>query len=141
MADARISTSLPAHPKTKRLVRKLGSDGPWHLIRLFLWARDNRPTGDLSGMTGEDIELAVDWPGDEGAFIAALADFGFLDGGEGQWAIHDWAEHNPYAAGSADRSDASRWAALCKRYGRDGAAERMPEYAGRTTAGSDSDAD
>lgn len=129
--DARISTALAEHPKTKKLKRRLGGDGCWALICLFLWVARNRPSGDLSGMTHEDIELAADWSGDDGALIAALIEVRFLDGSEGNYSIHDWAEHNPWAAGSQDRSESSKWAALCKRYGREGAAERMPDYADR----------
>src|SRR5699024_4101428 len=40
-------------------------------------------------------------------------------------------EHNPWAAGAKDRSESARWAALCKRYGREEAANRMPDYAAR----------
>jgi len=101
----------------------------------------NRPDGDLSGMTAEDVELACDWSGDEGALVAALLSVGFLDGEEGGYAIHDWAEHQPWSAGAEDRKQSSAWAALCKRYGRAGAAERMPEYAARMRKASDSDAE
>jgi hypothetical protein len=85
----------------------------------------------LSGLSNEDIELSVDWTGEHGAFVSAMVDVGFLDGEENQLSIHDWAEHNPWAAGAKDRSEASRFAALCKRYGRNEAANRMPDYADR----------
>ena len=52
MSDARLSASFPTHPKTKKLMRRLGAAGPWALVCLFLWARMNRADGDLSGMTG-----------------------------------------------------------------------------------------
>lgn len=146
--DARISTALPSHPKTKKLIRRHGDGAAWRLICLFLWVAENRSDGNLAGMSVEDIELASDWQGDEGAFVAALSDVGFLDGEEGGYSVHDWAEHNPWAAGAHDRSEASKWAALCKRYGRAGAAERMPEYAERMRtppepqeSGSDPDAE
>lgn len=140
-SDARISTALPAHPKFKKIVRRLGDSGGLRVMLLFLWTAANRPDGDLSGMTGEDIEIAVDWNGEPGAFAAALADVGFLDGAERGYAIHDWAAHQPWAAGSDDRAEASRWAALCRRYGRAGAAERMPDYAERMRVARDSHAD
>lgn len=129
--DARISTGLPGHPKTKKLARRLGAEGPLGCIYLFLWTAANRSNGDLSGMTDEDIELAIDWAGDEGAFVAAMAEVGFIEGAEGERVIHDWAEHNPWAAGAEARSEKSRWAALCKQHGRKEAARLMPEYAAR----------
>lgn len=129
--DARISTGFPAHPKTKKLRRRLGDSGPLACMYLFLWAAANRSDGDLSGLSDEDIELAVDWGGDEGAFVAAMVDVGFLDGEEGQRRIHDWEEHNPWAAGAEARSEKAKWAALCKQRGRAEAARLMPDYAER----------
>lgn len=138
--DARISTSLPSHPKTKKLARRLGPAGPLACIYLFLWVAANRSDGDLSGLTDEDLELAVDWQGEEGQFVSVMSEVGFLDGEQGGRRVHDWAVHNPWAAGANDRSEASRWAALCKRYGREGAAKRMPDYASRMRPAHDPDA-
>jgi len=131
VSDARISTGLPGHPKTKKLARRLGPTGPLGCIYLFLWVAANRSDGDLAGMTDEDIELAVDWTGDEGAFVEAMMSVRFLEGDPGMRRIHDWAEHNPWAAGADTRSERARWAALCKQYGRREAARLMPEYASR----------
>ena len=139
MIDARISVGLPAHPKTKKLIRRLGEGGAWRLVCLFLWVAQSRPDGDLSGMTGEDIELAADWQGEEGAFIKALIEVGFVDGEEGAFSIHDWQEHNPWAAGADARSEKSKWLALCKHHGRAKAAEMMPAYAARLQESSKKD--
>jgi hypothetical protein len=124
--DARISTALPRHPKTVKLKRRLGAQGCWSLLCLFLWVVDNRPDGDLQGMTEEDIEIAAEWMGEAGTLIATLFDLRFLDGDGGFYRIHDWAEHNPWAAGRPARIAAAREAAN-KRWG-------------RTRAGSDSHA-
>ena len=134
MIDARISVGLPSHPKTKKLIRRVGEGGAWRLVCLFLWAAQTRPDGDLSGMTGEDIELAADWQGEDGAFIGALVEVGFIDGEEGRYEIHDWQEHNPWAAGAEARSEKARWNAMCKHHGRAKAAEMMPDYAARMRA-------
>lgn len=131
MTDARLNVSIAHHPKTKRLVRKLGTDGAWRLVCLFLWAAENRSDGKLTGMTADDVELAVDWAGDEGAFVATLVAVGFLDGEEGSYSIHDWADHNPWSAGASARSEKAKWLALCKHHGREKAAEAMPDYAAR----------
>lgn len=116
MTDARISTGLPSHPKTRKLIRRLGPESGWSLVCLFLWTADNRHDGDLSGLSGEDIELAADWSGDPGVFIAALCEVRFLDGQDGGYTVHDWATHNPWAASYGKRKDAAvhaarmRWA-------------------------------
>lgn len=76
--DARLATGLPAHPKTKKLIKRLGQASAWNLVCLILWAADNRSDGDLSGMSTEDIELSADWSGEEGQFVAALVAVGLL---------------------------------------------------------------
>lgn len=131
MIDARISVGLPSHPKTKKLMRRCGAGGAWRLVCLFLWAAANKPDGDLTGMTVEDIELAADWDGDDGRFVAVMVEVGFLDEADGGYQIHDWNIHNPWAAGSEARSEKARWLATCKHHGREKAAELMPEYATR----------
>jgi hypothetical protein len=129
MNDARISTGLPAHPKTKKLIRRLGQGAAWHLVCLFLWAASNRSDGDLSGMTSEDIELAIDWSGEPDALVRELASVGFLDGEEGAYRIHDWAEHNPWVNGSDMRSAKARWNAVKRHHGIAEADRQVPEWA------------
>ena len=114
MKDARISVALPTHPKTKKHIRRVGEAGAWRLICLFLWVAQSRSDGDLSGMDEEDIELAADWRGEPGTFVSALTEVGFLDGTEGEYRIHDWEEHNPWAAGSNRRSEKAKGNALKK---------------------------
>jgi hypothetical protein len=128
--DARLNTSILQHPKIKKLNRRFGPQGPLSFIALILWAAANRSDGDLTGMDADDIELAIDWPQNPGAFFEALIDLHLLDEVEpGHYVIHDWVDHNPWAAGSDNRSDRARFAALARRYGRKKATEMMPEYA------------
>ena len=129
--DARLSVGLPGHPKTKKRIRRLDASAGWSLVCLILWARANRPDGDLAGMSAEDIELAADWAGDNDAFVRELASVGFLDGEEGRYSLHDWADHQPWSSGSEARTTKAKWAALCKQHGRAEAARLMPEYAAR----------
>lgn len=113
--DARISTAFPRHPKTVKLQRRVGATGCWSLVCLFLWVADNRPDGDLSGMSNEDIEIAAGWSGDPNTFVGALVEVGFLDGQDDVRSIHDWVEHNPWAAtrglriAKAKKAAAARW--------------------------------
>jgi hypothetical protein len=127
--DARLSTGLPHHPKTKKLIRRLGGEGAWHLVCLMLWAAQNRSSGNLNGMGIEDVEIAAGWEGEEGAFVAALLDVRFLDKADNGYVIHNWSRHNPWAAGAEDRSKKARYAAICKQHGKKIAGELMPEFA------------
>lgn len=134
--DARISTSLPSHPKTKKLIRRLGQEAGWNLVCLFLWAAANRSDGALCGMTDEDIELAAEWSGAEGGFVEALIAVRFLDGAACARSIHDWIEHNPWAAGAEMRSTKARWNAAKRHHGEDEADRLVPRYRADRTASS-----
>lgn len=138
--DIRVLVSLPDHPKTKRLIRRLGPGAGWFLIRLWLWARDNRPSGDLTGMTSEDIELAIDWNGENDAFVNELVSVRLLDGEEGNYRLHDWADHNPWATGSTMRSLKAKWNAVKRHHGVAEANRQVPEYARIRASSMESDA-
>jgi hypothetical protein len=134
--DARIAVGLPQHPKTKKLIKRLGQASAWNLVCLILWAAANRSDGNLSGMSVEDIELSADWAGVDGALVDALVAVRFLDEVDGAFVLHDWHEHNPWAAGADMRSAKARWNAAKRHHG-DAEADRLvPEYAAVRSAAS-----
>ena len=110
MADFRVDSAIFSHIKTKRLMRALGADGVMALFRLWAYAAGCKHGADKV-YTDEDVELAVDWAGDPGSLVAVLTDLGWLDAVEDGYLIHDWEEHNQYAATAAERSSQSRNAA------------------------------
>jgi hypothetical protein len=112
--DIRLSVEFYTHPKTKVLEKRLGADGSRSLIILWLWAAKNRSSGDLSGMTDEMIEAAADWEGVENSLIRNLVDLGLIDGETKHYKLHDWEEHNPWAANDQTRSNKSRLSRLAK---------------------------
>ena len=132
--DARIAVGLPQHPKTKKLIKRLGQGAAWNLVCLILWTAANRSDGGLGGMSAEDIELASDWAGEDGAFVKALTDVRFLDEEDGQFVMHDWHEHNPWAAGADLRSAKARWNAAKRHHGAAEADRLVPEYAASRNA-------
>jgi hypothetical protein len=107
-SDIRLSVGFFDHPKTIRLMRQLGHEGVIALMRLWLWAAQNRPSGILAGMDEEDIEIAARWDGDQGAFNAVATAVKFLDCIDGVYHIHDWREHNAWQSAAESRSNASR---------------------------------
>ena len=136
VSDARIAAGLPSHPKTKKLIRRLGQAAAWNLVCLILWVSVNRSDGDLTGMSIEDIELAAEWDGEEGRFVETLSAVRFLDGEDCAFKLHDWVEHNPWAAGAAARNAKARWNAAKRHHG-DAEADRLvPEYAATRRASS-----
>lgn len=140
MNDARLSIGLPAHPKTKKLIRRVGEGGAWALVCLILWARSNRPDGDLSGMSAEDIELAVDWRGEADALVSALLAVEFIEGEPGAYRLHDWADHQPWAVGSDLRSMKAKWNAVKRHHGHAEADRAVPEYAAIRASSTKNDA-
>ncbi len=115
--DFRLSVGIFEHPKVQKLGRRLGDGGVLSYIKLLRFVAQNRPDGSLHGMDSDDIAIAGGYNGD-GDFAGTLLAVRLLDGAEGSYQIHDWTEHNPFAAGAAQRSAAAsnaanaRWAKL-----------------------------
>lgn len=112
--DIRLSTGFFAHPKIKKLQRKLGADAVLALLRLWLWAAQNRPGGVLSGMDKDDIEITADWNGEEGLFSSALIELRLIDADGDVFRVHNWEERNPWQAEAEARSEAARKAARAR---------------------------
>lgn len=111
-SDFRISVDFWQHPKTKKLIRRLGLEAVRSLQILWSWAASNRSSGSLADMDSEDIELAADWNGDIGVFTKALTELHWIDETPIGYALHDWQENNPWAADADYRADKARLARL-----------------------------
>lgn len=110
--DFRISVDFWQHPKTKKLIRRTGLEGVRSLQILWAWTACNRSSGVLSDMDEEDIELAADWQGDIGTFIAALKEMHWIDETPEGYVLHEWLEHNPWVADDENRSNKARLSKL-----------------------------
>jgi len=107
--DIRLLTTFPRHPKTIKFKRVIGSWEP--IVTLWLWAAENRPSGDLSGMEAEDIAIAAGFDGDAQALLQAFFSIKLVDGSiDGKMLLHGWNEHNAYAAAAERRSEKARLA-------------------------------
>lgn len=116
MPDIRLDINFFNHPKTRRLKKALGNDGVAALLELWTWAAQSRPNGNLMGLESEDIEFAANWDGEPGALVAALVKYRWIDGAPGDYRLHGWLEHNPYAAGSESRAAKNRLKALKRHH-------------------------
>jgi hypothetical protein len=128
--DVRFYSTFVGHPKTRKLYRRLGAEGCWALVKLLIWTGENRPDGSLAGLADEDLELAVDWPG-ETPLVPVLCEVGFLDGQPSNYQVHDWNVYQPFAAGRPERIRIAREAAH-KRWAKTTPEERSS--AARTAA-------
>jgi len=98
------------------------------LVRLWAYAAGNKPSGDLSGMHTLQIVAAARYPRADGeAWVATLVEIAFLDGSPGAYALHDWAEHQPWATATAARSNAARQNAH-SRWRREGRGHQPTEW-------------
>jgi hypothetical protein len=106
--DIRINVDFWDHAKVQKLWKAIGPEGPISLQRLWCYVAKNRPTGNLLKMTASDIEIAAKWNGKEGVFFNAIKK-DWLDFTRGRyWRVHDWGQHNPWAAASDERAEYSR---------------------------------
>jgi len=133
-SDIRISTGFFENHKTRRLQSVAGSDGVVCLLKLWVWASKYRPDGILENMNGIDIETVSGWTGKRGVFFSQLIDLQLINSEPTtdneslttvqrpfnepfnephiRYSIHDWREHNPWAAESENRSNKARLSRL-----------------------------
>lgn len=93
MAWIELHQAVWTHRKTFELAGILDLDDTYaaaHLIRLWTWALDNAPSGDLNGISDRAVAYGAGWRGDAEAFVSALVDSGWLDADR---CIHDWNEY------------------------------------------------
>ncbi len=108
--DFRLSVEFIGHHKTLKLESRLGGEGILALIRLWSYAAKNRPDGDLVNMTEEDIAIAAGWRSEaKDDFAQQLLEIGFLDKEGDLYILHDWLEHNAWAADADNRSNEARF--------------------------------
>jgi len=77
------------------------------MIRLWTWALDNAPDGDMSSLPPRVIAFGAAWRGDPVVFVEAAIRSGWLDREGDKLIIHDW---NDYAGRLIEkrRHDAER---------------------------------
>jgi uncharacterized phage protein (TIGR02220 family) len=60
-------------------------------------------------MSDIDIEDAAGWKETSGLFVSTLSDEKWLDkNGNGEYALHDWHDHQPWIVGAKKRSEIAR---------------------------------
>jgi hypothetical protein len=115
--DIRLKVTFFRHPKTVKLQRKLGLEGVFSLLKLWLWVAENKPEGILDG-SPEDIEIAAEWTGNENEFYDALIDIRFLvKHDSGAIELRNWKQHNAWVASASERSLRAKKGG-CKKHGK-----------------------
>jgi hypothetical protein len=92
MTEINLDIDFFNHPKTIRLVGKLGRNSEVLPIKLWCWcAKNHAENGRLTGYSTHEIESAVNWWGTRGSMVKAMVDVGFMtDVGNGDYEVHNW---------------------------------------------------
>ena len=115
--DFRISVKFYSDLRTAQLKKRLGCEGIAALTFLWCWAATYKPTGILSDMNEEQIELAAKWDGEEGKLVPTLLELRWLEKSvDGTYSLYKWAEENSWAANAENRSDKARLSGMAKNY-------------------------
>lgn len=115
--DVRLPVDFWSHRKTRKLIKRLGLEGPVSFQRLWFYASQRRPDGDLSGLTNEDIALEAHWDGDPDDFVEGLLEVGYLDREGDELVLHEWAYHQPWVASKPERTEKARELANMRHHG------------------------
>jgi len=96
MAWIELHQSVWTHKKTLLLAAELDmseTHAVAHLIRLWTWALDNAPTGDISGLPPKVIAIGAGWDKDPEVFVRAAINAGWFDETDEGLFIHDWQDY------------------------------------------------
>jgi hypothetical protein len=107
----RLHSSFWTHRKTLQLRRKLGDAAFWIPPRLWSFAAENAPDGDLSNYQAEDLAMLVQYSGNAQEMLQALHEAGFLENG----VIRNWEERNSFHVINHDRARKAAEARWAKR--------------------------
>lgn len=112
----RVQTGFYTHRKTVKLRLRLGNDAYWLPPRLWAYAAENQPDGDMSAYSAEELAELVGYSStaksNAQAMLQALKDSGFIDE---SGFINDWAEYNGYHKMYSERAKKAALAMWAKR--------------------------
>lgn len=94
MVYLNIDADFLDHPKTTRLVARLGKGAEVLLIRLWAYCgKYHYEDGKLAGYDSREIEALAKWWGKPGEMLPAMEAVGFVDQIDGVWTMANWKEH------------------------------------------------
>ena len=105
----RIMTGFYTHRKTVKLRIRFGKDAYWIVPRLWAYAAENQPDGDMSKYSSEELAELLGCSSNASVMLQALKECGFIDE---NGFIHDWDFHNGYHerySARAKKAAEARW--------------------------------
>jgi hypothetical protein len=77
-----VDPGIETSERMMLLMEALGREGdtilPWHVVRLLLWAGENRPDGNLGRIGAKQLAIICAWPEDPETWLNALFKSGWL---------------------------------------------------------------
>lgn len=114
--DIRVDVGFLDHWKTDTLISELGESAVLALMRIWIFAAQNKPDGMLTGIQESTIERIAKWRGEPRSLTKLLVELRFIEKDEaGTWVLHDWERHNPYAASAEFRHERAKKANAARR--------------------------
>ena len=109
-----LDPNYPDHPKTIRLIARLGPTADIFPIRLWAYcARIHPRDGYMKGYTDQEVEAVIKWHGEPGLALKNLLAVGFIrEGPSGGYICHDWRDHEGHLESFSRRGKAAnkaRW--------------------------------
>lgn len=113
--DMRIQLSWFAHWKRRRLRRDLGGDGEAAIIALWAHCAANKPDGVIGPVDDDTLAGMAEYDGDP-AELRRVLTIGcrLIDDVGGVLSLHDWVDHQPWAATSPERVANAKTGALAR---------------------------
>ena len=112
--DFRIAVGFFGHPKTRRLIATLGLPAAWAMLRLWEYATQHKPSGELRGMSPEQVAFAAEYEGDPTAWVEGLIELRWLERNRRFIYIHEWEIHQPFVVQAPAREAKARKAARAR---------------------------
>lgn len=113
--DIRIDVNIHDHPKLLALEEDIGIGAFRYLSRLWCVAAKRFPDGILRNCTELSVAKLAQYDGKKPELLAlALVRHKWLDKIEGGFALHDWADHQPFVIKAPERVEQGRKAALTR---------------------------
>lgn len=94
--DIRVDVGFLDHWKTDTLISELGESAVLALMRIWIFAAQNKPDGMLTGIQESTIARIAKWRGEPGSLTNLLVELRFIEKDEsGVLMLRDWEERQP----------------------------------------------
>jgi len=112
MASLNVDLNYFDHPKTMRLVARLGHGADVLPIRLWAYIGRHHPESGCLALLESEFEHICGWWGEKGDMLTAMIEIGFVKREGNLFEVNDWHEHSGHLASfkkRAKKAARKRW--------------------------------